>query len=193
MGVRVLSCWFRAALIPALVCASFLADALSAVAGERADGRRYLYVAVPGVRNYLEYGGHGLLVFDIDDGHRFVKRIATAGLDENGKPLNVKGICASADTDRVYISTLRTLISLDLRTEKLLWERAYEGGCDRMALSPDGRIIYLPSLEKSHWHVVDALTGEIIRKLVPPPTAPTTRSTGSTGGTLTWPGSGLRC
>jgi hypothetical protein len=29
------------------------------------SGRR-LYVAVPGIRDYLEYGGHGLLVFDID-------------------------------------------------------------------------------------------------------------------------------
>ena len=39
-----------------------------------ADGR-YLYVAVPGIRNYLGYGGHGLLVFDVDHGHRFVKRM----------------------------------------------------------------------------------------------------------------------
>ena len=31
--------------------------------------RRLLYVAEPGIRNYLEYGGHGLLVFDIDHGH----------------------------------------------------------------------------------------------------------------------------
>ena len=59
-----------------------------------AEERRLLYVATPGIRNYLEYGGHGLLVFDIDDGHRFVKRIPTAGLDEHGKPLNVKGVCA---------------------------------------------------------------------------------------------------
>ena len=31
--------------------------------------RSLLYVAAPGIRDYLEYGGHGLLVFDIDDGH----------------------------------------------------------------------------------------------------------------------------
>jgi hypothetical protein len=29
------------------------------------DQRHLLYVATPGVRNYREYGGHGLLVFDI--------------------------------------------------------------------------------------------------------------------------------
>ena len=41
-----------------------------------ADGR-YLYVAVPGIRNYLEWGGAGILVYDVDAGHRWVKRIPT--------------------------------------------------------------------------------------------------------------------
>ena len=135
--------------------------------GCAADERRLLYVAVPGVRNYLEYGGHGLLVFDIDDGHRFVKRIPTAGLGEDGKPLNVKGVCASAATKRIYISTITTLLSLDLVSEQVLWEKAYDGGCDRMAISPDGKLIYLPSFEKDHWHVVDAASGDVMAKIVP--------------------------
>jgi hypothetical protein len=128
--------------------------------------QRLLYVAVPGVRDYLEYGGHGLLVFNIDKNHQFVKRIPTAGIDDKGKPINVKGICASAITRRLYISTLTTLTCIDLVTEKVLWEKPYPGGCDRMALSPDGKTIYLPSLEKEHWHVVDAISGEIIKKVV---------------------------
>ena len=71
----------------------FVSLLLSASVVRGSDGvvaRRLLYVATPGVRNYLEYGGHGVLVFDIDAGHKFVKRIPTAGLDEAGKPLNVK-------------------------------------------------------------------------------------------------------
>ena len=65
-------------------------------ADENQDGvRRLLYVASPGIRNYLEYGGHGILVFDIDDGHKFLKRIPIGGLDENGNPLNVKGTVMS--------------------------------------------------------------------------------------------------
>ncbi|MEW4531054.1 hypothetical protein [Maioricimonas sp. JC845] len=128
---------------------------------------RRLYVATPGIRNYLEYGGHGLLVFDIDNGHRFIKRIPTGGVDANGRPLNVKGICASAETGRIYISTIRTLQCLDLVSEKLLWERTYEGGCDRMSLSPDGKVIYQPSFEKDHWHVLDAMTGDVIATIVP--------------------------
>ena len=131
-----------------------------------ASDSRLLYVATPGVRDYLEYGGHGILVFDINHEHKFVKRIPSAGTDEKGKPLNVKGICASAQTGRLYVSTIRTLMCFDLVSEKLLWEKAYEGGCDRMAITPDGKLIYLPSLEKEHWHVVDASSGAVIKKLV---------------------------
>ena len=36
-----------------------------------------------------------------------------------------------------------------------------------MALSPDGRTMYVPSFEKDHWHVVDALTGAVIKRLEP--------------------------
>ncbi|MFG0333902.1 MAG: YncE family protein, partial [Maioricimonas sp. JB049] len=151
--------------IPLLLGLSlFLTAASPALAddGHTENVQRRLYVATPGIRNYLEYGGHGLLVFDIDNGHRFIRRIPTGGLDENGKPLNVKGICASAKTGRLYISTIRTLQCLDLVSEKLLWERPYEGGCDRMSLSPDGRLIYQPSFETDHWHVLDAMTGDVI-------------------------------
>ena len=88
-------------------------------------------------------------------------------MDAQGKPLNVKGLCACADTGRMYVSTIRQLMCLDLTNDELLWEREYEGGCDRMALSPDGKVMYLPSLEGPLWHVVDAATGNVIAKVVP--------------------------
>lgn len=135
------------------------------MAGKTAE-HRLLYVATPGIRNYLEYGGHGLLVFDIDDGHKFLKRIKTSGFDKQGQPLNVKGIVANAGTGRVYISTTETLQCIDLLTEKILWEKSYQDGTDRMALTPDGRVIYQSSFEKDSWHVVDAMTGEVIKELV---------------------------
>src|ERR1043165_5986458 len=151
-------------LLISLLCLSLqLNEKCRAAAVER----RLLYVAEPGIRDYLEYGGHGVLVFDMDQGHRFLKRIPTAGLDQKGKPLNVKGVCACAASGRLYLSTTRTLDCLDLLTEKLLWERAYPGGCDRMAISPDGKTIYLPSLEGDDWRVVDALTGEVMQKITP--------------------------
>ncbi len=123
-------------------------------------------MAVPGIRDYLEFGGHGLLVFDIDRGHQFVKRIPTAGVNETGRPLNVKGICAHARTGRLYISTIKQLMCLDLATEKILWERKYDAGCDRMSITPEGQTIYLPSLEGPLWYVVDAETGQVRHKVV---------------------------
>ncbi len=128
--------------------------------------RNYLYVASPSLGRQLERGGHGVLVFDIDNQHRFVKRIPSAGLNrETGLPLSMKGIVASAETNRLWVTSMETMFCIDLLTDKLLWEKRYEGGCDRMAVSPDGKIIYLPTVEKDDWHVVDALTGDVIKKV----------------------------
>jgi len=138
----------------------------------RAAGKEshLLYVATPGIRNYLEWGGHGVLVFDIDHGHKFLGRIPCGGLDEKGVPRNVKGVCAHAATKRLFVSTTHTLSCIDLITEKVLWEKPFEGGCDRMSITPDGREIYLPGFEKDFWHIVNAATGEIIKQLVTPNT-----------------------
>lgn len=129
--------------------------------------RRLLYVATPGVRNYLEYGGHGLVVLDIDEGHKFVKRIPLAGLNAEGKPDNVKGICANARIGKIYVSTTRTLQCVDLVSDTIDWERPYPEGCDRMSMDPGGKFIYLPTFEKDHWHVVEPITGDIVAKISP--------------------------
>ena len=132
----------------------------------KAGDRHLLYVAVPGIRDYLQFGGAGILVFDMDQGHRFVKRIATPA-SQLTKPENIKGICASSATGRLYFTTLTKLYCLDLTTEKTLWEKALPGGCDRLAITPDGKLLYVPSLEGPHWHVVDAASGDILAKIEP--------------------------
>ena len=128
--------------------------------------RRLLYIAEPGIRNYESYGGVGVLVYDIDNGYKFLKRIPTWKVPEGQAPENVKGVAASAQTGRLYVSTIRRLGCIDLRTEKMLWDKELEGGCDRMAIAPDGQILYVPSLEKEHWNVVNGMTGDVIAKIV---------------------------
>lgn len=155
---------FLRSTFAAALCSGGLVASVRAASAQTGD-RRLLYVAVPGIRNYLERGGHGILVFDIDRDHAFVKRIPARGVGADGKPLNVKGVAASAATARIYVSTLQFLTCTDLLTDKIVWEKAYEGGCDRMALSPDGKVMYLPSLEKDFWNVVDAQTGDIIKRI----------------------------
>jgi len=127
--------------------------------------KHYLYVAVPGIRDYLGYGGHGILVFDMDNNHRFVRRIATNGFHPDKTPSNVKGIAVSIPLNSIYISTIESLQRIDLSTDKLVWEKQFEGGCDRMSISPDGKTMYLPSFEKNFWNVVDCATGNIITKI----------------------------
>ncbi len=128
--------------------------------------RRLLYIAQPGIRNYLQYGGIGVLVYDIDAGHKFVKRIPTWPLKEGQNAENVKGVAASARTGRLYVSTIRRMGCIDLVTEKMLWDREPEGGCDRMAISPDGSLLYVPSFEGPHWNVVSGATGDTVAKIV---------------------------
>jgi DNA-binding beta-propeller fold protein YncE len=131
-------------------------------AGAAGKERHFLYVASPGVRNYVEYGGVGILVFDKDAGYRFVKRIPTFAVPEGLAAENVKGIAASAATGRLYVTTPKRMAAIDLVTEKMLWNREYDMGCDRMAISPDGRLLYVPSFEGPIWRVVDGATGDSV-------------------------------
>ncbi len=132
----------------------------------RAEAEQHLlYVASPGVRNYVEYGGVGVLVFDVDKGYKFVRRIQTWSVPDGSKPENVKGIAASATTGRVYVTALNRMIAIDAISGKKIWDRTYDGGCDRMAISPDGKTLYVPQLEGTAWHVVNAMTGEVIAKI----------------------------
>ena len=133
-------------------------------AEEQSPVRHFLYVAAPGIRNDLEFGGAGILVFDMDRNFAWVKRIETTASRE-AKPDNMKGICACATTGRLYFSTPRKLYCLDLKTEKTLWERALPGGCDRMSMTTNGKRLYVPSFEGPHWNIVDGATGDVVAKI----------------------------
>jgi len=145
----------------------FLLSLFPFVSGAFASGspkpatQHLLYVASPGTRNYTEYGGVGILVFDIDHGYKFVRRIPTWDAPEGKKVENVKGIAASAKTGTVYVSSLDHVIAINAVSGAKLWDKTYQGGCDRLAISPDGKTLYVPELEGPAWHVVDASTGEV--------------------------------
>ena len=61
----------------------------------------------------------------------------------------------------------KKLYCLDLVTEKTLWEKSLPQGCDRMSMTPDGKVLYVPSFEKDTWNVVDADTGNVIATIEP--------------------------
>ena len=58
------------------------------------------------------------------------------------------------------------LYCIDLVSEKTVWEKKLDGGCDRPAIIPDGKLLFVPSFEGPHWNVVDGASGEVVRKLV---------------------------
>jgi DNA-binding beta-propeller fold protein YncE len=153
---------------------------LSTRTGAQQMTGRFLYAALPGVGggNNPGYGGVGILVFDIDHGHKFVKRIPLQGEPPPAPPAGatgrgrgnaqeaIKGIAAHAGTARLYVSTSRRIAAYDLRTDKLVWEQRVDGrGTDRLALSPDGQTIYAPELGAPKWAVVDAATGSLIKTI----------------------------
>ena len=157
VSMRYLSRYLALSIFVVIISSSFVVQG---------QVHRYLYVATPGTRDYLGYGGHGVLVFDINNHHRFVKRIPTLGYHGNGEPSNVKGIAVSVPLNSLYVSTLESLERIDLSTDSMVWEKKFDGGCDRMAISPDGLTMYLPSLENTFWNVVDCKTGAIIKKII---------------------------
>jgi hypothetical protein len=154
----------RRRFLSTLTAAAFAAP-IAKLAKASAE-RHLLYVAEPGIRNYIQYGGVGVLVYDIGSNYKFVKRIPTWSVAAGQDPENVKGIAASAKTGRLYVTTIKRLACIDLTTDKLVWDKVPEGGCDRLAISPDAKILYVPSLEGPHWNVVDAGTGDTIKKIV---------------------------
>src|SRR5438270_4635531 len=146
----------RPSAILAIFC--FVSSAVSS-AEPVPTPRHLLYVATPGIRAETQYGGTGIAIFDIDHGHQFLRRIPIPPLGDSKHPMPAKGICASAATARLYVSTTKTLTCLDLTSDRIIWEKTYDSGCDRMSISPDGKWIYEPTLEGKFWHVIDGPTG----------------------------------
>ena len=132
--------------------------------------KRYLYLSTP---DGAQSGGSGkgILVFDIDDEHRFVRRIEIPFKE------GLRGFCGSAKNHTVYYSsTSRILGAFDLETEKVLWERQLEAGVDRACVTPDGKKLYAPTGwwwrgTNSGLLVLNPANGEVINRLPSGPQA----------------------
>jgi YVTN family beta-propeller protein len=149
----------RAFALWIMVCSQLLL----ALPVQAQEVRHLIYAAVPGIGNDPQFGGIGILVFDRDQGHKFVRRIATWPTYTREAPEPIKGIAASVESGLLYLSTTRRLAAFDLKTDKLVWQKGYDADCcDRMAVSPDGKVLYVPSFGYPKWYVVNAHTGDVI-------------------------------
>src|SRR5437588_1588180 len=143
---------------------------LSAVVEAGPGLKRFLYLSTPD--GAQEGGsGKGILVFDIDDGHRFVRRIAIPFKE------GLRGFCGNARRHAVYYTTTnRRLGAFDLETEKIIWERQYDLGCDRACITADGNKLYVPTGwwwkgTNSGFLVVNPDNGGLLKRLPAGPAA----------------------
>lgn len=116
----------------------------------------YLYTATEG----------SISVFDID--HSFAQ-VGTISLPQTAGH-GIRGVAADPAGHVLYVSYggdsggegNGSLLAYDLVNQKVLWTQSYPHGVDSMAITPDGKTIYMPDGELSStglWHVVNARTG----------------------------------
>ena len=137
-----------------------------------AEVKRYLYVSTPDGAQQEGRSGTGIMVFDIDNGHKFVRRIDIPIFEEG-----LRGFTGSLKTHCVYYSTTnRRLGCFDIEAEKVVWDQTYEAGCDRSSITMDGSKIYAPTGwwyagEDSGFLVIDANSGKLLNRITVGPQA----------------------
>lgn len=125
--------------------------------------RRTLYAVnqAPGSRGSIS-------VYDIDTGHSLLKKIqAVANVRD------LRGVAASAVTGRLFVAYEDTsrrgrVACLDLYTDKIVWNSVIAPGVDRLAISANGRWLYVPTSEYNaadFINIVDASTGSVLRRV----------------------------
>jgi len=153
----------RKLLLLTVFCLPAFAAALQAQ--DRSETSRYLYLSTPDaaqVEGSAE--GAGILIFDIDDRHKFVRRIDIPVFEEG-----LRGFAASLATHSAYFSTQNPQIgAFDLETDQITWEQTHTLGSDRSSITMDGKKVYVPtgwwiSGEDSGVLVLDADNGELIK------------------------------
>lgn len=155
--LRTVRCRHRAGLI-ALMLVAFAASWLQA--GEGGAARQLLIVA-PGYWRAGDARKFSFEVYDLDDGFKRVHRAAPGDVGE------IRGICASPATQRLYVSGHQGLLCYSWPDKKLLWRRPVEGGKknqnDAVTVTVDGARLYTIRHFGRGLNVYDAGDGKLLR------------------------------
>src|SRR5262249_24616131 len=147
-------------LVPAIVLTAVVLPAVvtrAATTYPPPSTAHYEYVFVDGSMD----------VYDIDNGFSLVYSTSLP------TSAGTRGAVASPATGMLYISYggdggtngNGSLLKYDLLHNTLVWQQSYPFGIDSMAITPDGKTIYMPDGEFSGngtWYVLDAGTGSVI-------------------------------
>jgi hypothetical protein len=107
-------------------------------------------------------------VYDIAAEHRLIKTIHTVS-----NVADVRGVAASAITGKLYVAYIDVagtgmVYCLNIYNDVIVWNKPISPGVDRLAINPDGRLLYVPTWEggsADYINVVDANTGEVVREV----------------------------
>jgi hypothetical protein len=109
-------------------------------------------------------------VYDLDHGFRLVAHWHV----EEAHAL--RGVAVSPSTQRLYFSVggnggssgKGSIVAYDIVRHRALWVRHFPTGTDSLAITPNGRTLFVPEGERSFgdvWYVVDASNGNVLRKI----------------------------
>jgi DNA-binding beta-propeller fold protein YncE len=107
-------------------------------------------------------------VYDIEAGHRLVK---TIGAVPNVG--DVRGVAVGAVSGKLFVayqdlSGAGRVYCLNVYDDAIVWNRPVNPGVDRLAIDPNGKLLYVPTWEggsADYINVVDADTGDVVRKV----------------------------
>jgi DNA-binding beta-propeller fold protein YncE len=165
---------WRLLAVAALLDATALLGCSSGVHAQGPVGRQQApntavaTTAAAGVHHYeYVFPDGSMYIYDIDHHQRLVRRVPLP------MARGIRGVVASPVTHTLYISYggdggsngNGSLLSYDLLSGRVLWQRHYGTGIDSMAVSPDGRRIYMPTGEldgSGDWEVLAANDGHVL-------------------------------
>lgn len=121
----------------------------------------------PGLHHYeYVFPDREIDVYDLDHAFRLVARWQVPEAHA------LRGVAVSPRTGRMWFSVggnggssgNGSLVAYDVVRNRVLWVRRFHTGTDGLAVTPDGRTLYVPEGERSFddiWYVVDATTGSV--------------------------------
>jgi hypothetical protein len=152
-------------ILPVHFCSLFVLLSISAEAASPTPpaAARWLYAV-----NQAAADRGSVSVYDIEAGHRLVKTFRT--VPNVG---DVRGVAVSAVTGKLYVayqdvSGTGMVYCLNVYDDSILWDRALSPGVDRLAINPNGELLYIPTWEggsADYINVLNANTGDVVRQV----------------------------
>jgi DNA-binding beta-propeller fold protein YncE len=117
-------------------------------------------------------------VYDIRHGFKPIETFRLPGTSEG-----VRGVAVSPATHMMFVSYggdggghgNGSVLAYDLVRRRVVWNVHLHTGIDSGAVSPDGRLLYMPDGELSSngdWYVLNTTTGSVVGKIETPGTGP---------------------